>query len=192
MIQRFEDEYPECRVPPAELGAPIKDIVSDTASSPSSFTDPFNGNKTGDDEIDPAEDDEQAVKVHMSRHNSDVSLASRFLTQEEGQMHRFGQQLRRDVLREPDITLPTTRTNDTAEHLQALRARLEVMTGEEIKQKVESLGPKNVLKYLGTTHEELLLLEKQDPEGYEKFRDAQLMALRNREQPAEGPEEAIV
>lgn len=150
--------------------------------------------KASVDDVDPTEDGEQAVRVHISRHNSDVSLASRLITQEEGQMHRFGQQIRRDVLRPQalDYAHGTTGHELEPQHLQELRARLEAMSGNEIKNKVEMLGPEAVLHQLGTTAEELLLLEQQDPEGFEKFRESQLMAQHNQGRAPGSASEAII
>ena len=157
-------------------------------SDPGSVDPPSNDSsideKASINDVDPTEDYEQSVTVHLSRHNSDVSLAARLITQEEGQMHRFGQQIRRDVLRPQvlDYAHGTTGHEVEAQHLQELRTRIEAMSGSEIKAQVEALGPETVLQRLGTTTEELLLLEQQDPEGFEKFRQSQLMAQRNQGQ----------
>ena len=195
MIRRFEDEYPECRIDPPLPKVPVDESTPDSGSLPSSFTNPWTNSVTSMDPNDVVEDDEQAVKVPMSRHNSDVSLASRFLTQEEGQMHRFGQQIRRDVLRPQshDYAHGTTGHEVEAEHLQELRARIEQLSGNEIKERVERLGPDAALQELGATAEELLLLQRQDPESFEKFRDTQLMTEHNlQEHTKEASSEAIV
>lgn len=182
MIQRFEDEFPECRVAPPETTSPAGDNISDSGSLPSSFTDPFNNGRM--DEVSPtsvAEDDGVAVRAPMSRQHSDVSLASRHLTQEEGQMHRFGQQIRRDILcpQTKDHAHGTTGNQVEANHLQSLRTKLEAMSGDEIKAKLEKFGSEFVLRELGTTADELLELEKQDPEGFEKFKQAHSVAQQN-------------
>ena len=183
MILRFEDEYPECRIDSPLPKLPADGSTSESDSLPSSFTNPWTSPMPAMDLHDVTEDDEQAVKVPMSRHNSDVSLASRFLTQEEGQMHRFGQQLRRDVLRpqSQDYAHGTTGNEVEAEHLQELRAKLEKLSGNEIKEKVERLGPDAALHELGATAKELWLLQRQDPESLEKFRNTQLMTEYNRQ-----------
>jgi len=194
MIRRFEDEYPECRIAPPEPEPSAEEPASDSGSLPSPSKDPSIHGEASIDDGDPAEDDEQTVRVHLSRHNSDVSLASRLITQEEGQMHRFGQQIRRDVLRPQalDYAHGTTGHEVEAQHLQELRARLEAMSGSELKAQVETLGPKALLQKLGTTTEELLLLHQQDPEGFEIFRESQLMAQHNQGRALESASKAIV
>ena len=189
MIQRFEDEYPETRIAPPEHTQASEYAVSETGSLVSSFTNPF-GNEGTVSELTPSstngvymndDEDDRAVRVTMSRQHSDVSLASRHLTQEEGQMHRFGQQIRRDILRpqQEDNLHGTTGHEMEAGHLEKLRERLEAMGGNEIKERVELLGPDAVLQELGTTAEELRVLEQQDPEAFEKFKEAQLAAEQN-------------
>ena len=181
MIQRFEDEYPECRV---ELPVPSpssNDAHSDFGSSPSSFTNPFDPDHKKLANEPSTEDKHSAVRVPVSRHNSDVSIASRYLGQEEGRMHRIGQHIRREILRPQtlDYAHGTTGQEVEAPHLQELRQKLEALGGDEIKEMVERQGLETVFKQIGTNTEELLLLEKQDPEGFEKFKESQLTAQRN-------------
>ncbi|MCJ1401103.1 hypothetical protein MMC11_004315 [Xylographa trunciseda] len=197
MIQRFEDEFPECRLRASKPSPVADDALSESGSLPSSFTNPFNSEGTDETSlttVDPTEDEEGAVRVPMSRQHSDVSLASRFLTREEGQMHRFGQQIRRDILRPEllDYAHGTTGQEVEATHLLKLRHQLEAMEGAEIKDRVEKFGPEAVLRELGATADELLLLEKQDPEGYEKFREAQMAAQQNQRDNPRSASEAVV
>lgn len=109
-------------------------------------------------------------------------------------MHRFGQQIRRDVLRPQvlDYAHGTTGHEVEAQHLQELRARIEAMSGSEIKAQVETLGAEAVLQKLGTTAEELLLLHQQDPESFEIFRESQLMAQHNQRHALGSSSEAIL
>ncbi|MCJ1389888.1 hypothetical protein MMC18_002745 [Xylographa bjoerkii] len=197
MIQRFENEFPECRLRPLEASPMGDDALSESGSLPSSFTNPFNSEGTDETNLttlDPTEDDEGVVKVPMSRQHSDVSLASRFLTREEGQMHRFGQQIRRDILRPEshDYAHGTTGQEVEAQHLLELRKRVEAMDGADIRDKVEKFGSEAVLRELGATAEELLHLEQQDPEGFEKFKNSQLAAEQNQRNNPRSTPEAIV
>ena len=197
MIQRFEDEFPECRLALPDPLPMTDDSLSESGSLPSSFTNPFNSEGTDETNVatvDPTEDDEGVVKVPMSRQHSDVSLASRFLTQEEGQMHRFGQKIRRDILRPElqDYAHGTTGQEVEAQHLSALRQRLEQMKGTEIRDRVEEFGPEAVLRELGATAEGLSLLQQQDPEGFEKFKEAQLAAQLNQGNNTRSASEAVV
>ena len=188
MIQRFEDEYPECRVEPPKSPTATDETLSDAGSLPSPFANPFDPSEedlnsasiVGDTTI-ANEDKDRPVRVSISRHNSDVSLASRHLSQEEGRMHRFGQKVRRDILKPQTQDYAHGRTGEEVEavHLQRLREKLEALDGHEIKDKVDQMGPDAVLKELGATADELLLLEKQDPEAFEKFKESQLTAQRN-------------
>ncbi len=190
MIQRFEDEYPETRLAPR---LPIIPPTTDTASLDDSLyssgenTSILSGdNSTTITDPDPSatdaatltEDDEEVIKVPLSRHNSDVSLASRALALEEGRMHRFGQQVRRDILRPQslDHAHGTTGDEPEAEHLRVLRDRLETLGGAEIKEKVDRLGPDAVLREIGASAEELALLEREDPEAFGRFREAIVQA----------------
>ena len=179
MIQRFEDEYPETRLPSQTLPAAGESTTPPETLSPTSSHKSAKSNSL--DEAPSTEDDPAAVKASFSRHNSDVSIASRYLAQEEGRMHRFGQQIRRDILRPQTLDYAHGTTGDEVEeqHLKDLRERIEAMGGEEIKEKLERDGKDAVFKELGANAEELLALEKQDPEGFEEFRRAQMMAYAN-------------
>ncbi len=183
MIQRFEDEYPETRLSPPATTVLAPNDASDNGSIYSSLED--NSTFSGEiqiSETDTAateaamltEDDEETIKAPLSRHNSDVSLASRALSLEEGRMHRFGQKMRRDILRPQtlDHAHGTTGEEGEADHLRILRGRLETLGGEEIKEKVDRMGPEAVLKEIGASAEELAILARKDPEGFAKFREA--------------------
>lgn len=181
MIQRFEDEFPECRIK-APMASPKKEeTISETGTSPSSFINPFDPEDKVQTAGDASDEEEGVLKHSVSRHNSETSLASRHLAQEEGRMHRFGQKLRRDILRPEtlDYAHGTTGSEEEAQHLRKLRTRLEALGGEEIKERVEKFGPEAVLEHIGTTAEELLLLEREDPEAFEKFQATSLTTWRN-------------
>ena len=188
MIQRFEDEYPETRLaPPLPTFSTLDNVLLDHSSQNTSVLSAdhtFSEADPATDATDPAvltEDDEEAIKAPLSRHNSDVSLASRALSLEEGRMHRFGQNLRRDILRPQslDHAHGTTGDEPEAEHLRILRQRLEDLGGAEIKEKVDRLGPDALLREIGASAEELATLEREDPEGFEKFRAAVQTAQSN-------------
>ena len=85
-------------------------------------------------------------------------------------MLRFGQGLRREVLRPTGVNdnLHGTSENDAPEpeHLVKLRKALEGIGGEEIRKRVEAEGGENVVRELGLNAEELRRLEEEDPEGF--------------------------
>ncbi|MCJ1442457.1 MAG: hypothetical protein MMC23_002952 [Stictis urceolatum] len=191
MIERFEDEYPECRPKPPPSPTETPSSESGSLENSTTFSDPFRGGPASQDtepddldadvDADAALDEESSPsdpslkpKPRLSRHGSDVSLASRHLNNEEAQMHRFGQQMRRSILAPQTFDhVHQASGEEEARHLQALRAKLEMMTGEQIKEKVRDRGVERVLEEMGSNARELLLLEKEDPEGFEKFREAQ-------------------
>ena len=188
MIQRFEAEYPECRMK-LQVPSSHQKNNSETGSIASSFTNPFDPAEItseqdlgNGDAANGSDDEGEPERTRMTRQGSDVSIASHRLAQEEGRMHRFGQQLRREILR-PQTGVYAEGTQDDievqAKHLQDIRDRLDAVDGDEIKERVEKYGPDSVLEMLGATHEDLLLLEQQDPEGFEKFKDSQLTAWIN-------------
>ena len=197
MIKRFEDEYPETRLTTTITSPPLPDheqLPPDQAS-PTDLSLTLSRNDTNtsaDADVDPTpfdeaappseDEDASAIRPMLSRHNSDVSLASRALSQEEGRMHRFGQQFRREILKpeQADHLHSTTGLEDQPRHLQMLRAMVEGLGGEEIKDRINKQGTDAVLEEL--SNEASVLRERlmeQDPEGWEKFRESQEAAIRN-------------
>jgi hypothetical protein len=126
---------------------------------------------------------DEPFSLKLSRTSSNTSLAARAITQEEGRMHRFGQSIRREVLKPTgtdDFEHGTSKDDEPEpEHLAALRARLESYKGEEIRRNVEEQGADKVLKDLGTNAQELRMLQKEDPVGFEAFKNSQLAAQIN-------------
>ena len=179
MIQRFENEYPETR-----LRTPLTNQPDTTSSSsPISPLGGRNGSKsTVDTDIGPEdeEDDDGAIRIPLLRRGSNVSLTSR-QTQEEGKMHRFGQRIKRDILRPQTLDYAHGTTGDEVEarHLRELRARLEGLDGAEIQEKVRRFGHEGVLEAIGATADDLLLLEKEDPETFDQFKEVRLATLYN-------------
>jgi hypothetical protein len=63
--------------------------------------------------------------------------------------------------------------------LMALREKLERLRGDEIRSRIETVGPDKALEELGASIEELLMLQKQDPEAFESFKESQIAAQIN-------------
>lgn len=182
MIERFEEEYPECR-----LEAPQSPIARDSTTSSISdrktdlsintqFTELTNATNISDDE------DDASLSIHagpssIKRHGSEVSLASRALSLEEGRLHRLGQHLRREVL-----DSPTTLQETERERIQKLGEKLESITGPELKGIVENEGWGKVLKKVGGNYDDLRKLQESDPAGWEQFVESQMKARENRRQ----------
>lgn len=209
MISRFEEEYPETRVPGANNTSLLSSSI-DKAPSMSSSINSSGGPVERPDMINPADaeddEDEDALRPPMSRHNSDASLASRALTLEEGRLHRLGQHLRREVVastpssptpkpvdsaaatpshastvseRDAAPLPPQTSDASEAQRLAILKERLESTPGEELKELVENAGWEEVLKKVGANYEDLRSLQEQDPEGWEQFKISQERARMN-------------
>ncbi len=187
MIERFENEYPETRLPKPTTTTtdPLSD---DNASTSSSLEHPSLIHPTPTyPGLEPASPDQEDIDdsttplirpASISRRASSPSLASR-QAQEEGRMHRFGQRIKRDILRPEteDYAHGTTGTESEAQYLQDLRRRLEAFEGGEIKERVERLGPEAVFDMIGATAEELAAWQRGDPEGFERIEEARGLAL---------------
>ncbi|KAK5170445.1 Microtubules assembly and stabilization protein [Saxophila tyrrhenica] len=185
MITRFEEEYPETRISaPSAAGGP-----SETSSLTDQSTNQLATIKSNDP-LAPASDDEQddldeltSVRPTVSRHNSDVSLASRALSMEEGRLHRIGQQLRREVIDSPRSTeggadwapwRKPEQSEQEAERFKKFREKIEGTSGEEIRKIIEKEeGWDGLLRKIGGTYEDLRKLQEQDPEAWEQFKVAQ-------------------
>lgn len=206
MIQRFEDEYPECKLPtPPSESTAIAPTHPDLDSRASSYADASilsastetNGldrTASGEEGLDDAD---EPLALKLSRTSSNTSLASRALTHEEGRMHRYGQSVRREIALahnpttdDDDGTFPTTTsatmTTDEARteasRLKALQERISNMRGEEIAhfhEKCNVDGVEKALVDLGVTAQELLAMERSDPEAFERFRESQVAARIN-------------
>jgi hypothetical protein len=169
MIQRFEDEYPECRPPgvtpcddPPE-STTIERHASESSSShssssptrtpststlPGSSTSTKSGRSTdangGSEWYSDDEDDVHPTQRLRSRHASDVSLAAKALSIEEGRVHRIGTKVKRDLLAEGNGQWPGEDRIESeireklaqfegepgGERLQAERERIESETNQ--------------------------------------------------------------
>lgn len=118
--------------------------------------------------------------AQLNRTASSTSLVARAQAQEEGRMHRFGQTFRREVLKPvgTDDLLHGTSIHDAPEptHNAALRARLEALGGETIRQEVNSKGADTVIRELGITRDELQTMAREDPENFEALKNSRLAA----------------
>lgn len=137
------------------------------------------------------EEEPDPYSLHLSRTQSGTSLAARALTQEEGRMHRFGQHMRREVLKPTgtDDVLHGTSIDDEPEaaHLAALRQKLEGYSGEYIRHEVREKGADDLIKELGINAQELRALENDDPQAFAIMKNSQLAAqinsgMRNRDE----------
>ncbi|KAH8722533.1 hypothetical protein GQ44DRAFT_774799 [Phaeosphaeriaceae sp. PMI808] len=191
MIQRFEDEYPETRLQPSDTASAHSSVGSAPSSSVPLSTVPTLENSITD--ITSQDSDEEGHHSIRSRHNSDVSLASRTMSQEEGRLHRFGHRVRTGLL---NPSRPTSSHGDDGqsdssfisgtmddhglpEHLRSLRMRASHLTGDEMRQMVEGVGWEKAFDKFVENAEELKYLEREDPTQFKLFREAQISALKN-------------
>lgn len=187
MIERFENEYPETRLPKPTTTTtePFSDDNASTSSleHPNTLIHPTPTYPA----LEPASPDQEDIDesttplirpASVSRRTSSPNLASR-QAQEEGRMHRFNQRIKRDILRPEteDHAHGTTGTESEAQHLQDLRRRLEAFEGGEIKERVERLGPETVFDMIRATAAELSAWERGNPAGFERFKEARGHAL---------------
>lgn len=174
MIQRFEEEYPETRL---VTPSPVRASGAEQAAAPLSVN--TRGAKSDDeDEFD------EGVRPAFSRHNSDVSLASRALSMEEGHLHRLGQRMRRSVVDSPVAAVEEDHSATEEMRMKALKERLEGISGPELKTLVEHDGWDHALGKIGANLNDLRLLQEEDPQAWEQFKDSQLKARMNVSQDA--------
>ncbi|CAK4032014.1 Hypothetical predicted protein [Lecanosticta acicola] len=183
MIQRFEEEYPETRL------APPSPKALSLASSGTEHSIPLTINTAATELTNKSDDEdeyEEDGKSHpaFSRHNSDVSLASRALGIEEGHLHRLGQRMRREVVDSPatafapdDETPPWKEIE--AKRLAILQEQFDSISGQELKTLVEEGGWDAALRKVDANMEDLIALQEQDPHAWNAFLESQMKARMN-------------
>jgi hypothetical protein len=180
MIHRFEQEYPDCRVP-GELSSPTDGgAEEDSASSISShsFTGPSSlgdSNLSTGTTLQGADSDDEFGYVRISRRGSDMSLASRAQAKEEGHVHRASQRVKSHVLPaaglEDAVTMSLTDPLREPEHLKILKAKLEAMSGDEWLDLLRCEGWESAARHTIDKAEFLKNLEETDPEELGRIRD---------------------
>ena len=187
MIQRFEDEYPETRIQPSDVASTSSSIPS--TSPPTSAVPTLDASITTDHI--PESDEDEPMRLR-SRHNSDVSLASRNMSLEEGRLHRFGHRVRTGLLNQSRPTTPNTSDGhedflsgsaegeDLPENILALREYFIKYSGEDMRTIIEGKGWEEAFNNIVENAEELRNLERDDPAHFKTFKDSQIAALKNR------------
>ncbi|KAF2816845.1 RNI-like protein, partial [Mytilinidion resinicola] len=202
MIQRFEEEYPECRLYSA--GNMYSDTASTHSSAHSSSSPPtstaatFSTSPSDTHAIE--SDDEERKAAIRSRHNSDVSLASRALSMEEGRIHRLGQRVRAEIYNHsrPSSSsglgdplsqieaLSKVKDGHSTPTLHEIRSKLDALTGEELRLAAEHGDWEETLNRIGENAEEIQRLKHESPEEFKVFSDAQRAARFNTGKAHEG------
>lgn len=102
------------------------------------------------------------------------------MTSEEGRLHRISQHLRRDFLN-PSLISPeeggAVAGDDS--HINAIREKLENLKGDELRSRVESVGADKAFHELGSTVEELWIIQQQDQDAFERWKQSQIAAQIN-------------
>ncbi|RLL99555.1 hypothetical protein CFD26_105871 [Aspergillus turcosus] len=187
MIQRFEDEYPETRVKPPSVISALQETSSqhsgdDAVGAPAGSGQLF-GMNIDENAVDDEETDQYAI--HLSRTSSITSLHARAMTSEEGQVHRLGQNLRRDFLSQGHDD-PSSAPFDES-HLEALRNKLDRLHQEQTRSCFEGANADKAFEDMGSVVEELWALEKQDTAAFEQWRQTQIAAQINSGKPNASP-----
>ncbi|KAJ6026217.1 hypothetical protein N7444_013896 [Penicillium canescens] len=183
MIQRFEDEYPETRISPQTAPAvPAPDTSSQHSNEDGTGSMATGGNLNNSqlDETGADEEDGDHYAVRLSRASSMTSLHSRAMTSQEGHIHRIGQNLRRDFLK-PSLTPGSgeeDKDNDDS-HIVALRQKLDRLHDEQSLSNFDNFENDRAFEELGTTVDELWAVQRQDAEGFERFKQSQIAAQIN-------------
>lgn len=180
MIQRFEDQYPETRLPPVVPTSVAPDTGSQHSSEDANGVGAPGSNLNNsmienENAVDDEETDQYAI--HLSRTSSMTSLHARAMTSEEGHVHRLGQNLRRDFLN-PSLGEGEIDEDDQS-HLVALREKLERLHEQQSQSPFDSAHAEEAFEKLGNTVDELWAAQRQDAEGFEKFKQSQIAAQIN-------------
>ncbi|EFR00552.1 hypothetical protein MGYG_03556 [Nannizzia gypsea CBS 118893] len=196
MIQRFEDEFPDTRIPDetstnrSSEGSPNLSTVNDsTILEPSGSS--ANGNTTA--EADGEDEDVDRYAVRLSRTSSNTSLHSRALTSEEGKVHRLSHHFSHTLLSrqdkdkskndDPESTEKSiSQSPPDAVQVQALREKLErlrALQGEDTDTNIHIDEGPSSSSHGASNLEELLALQKQDPEAFAEIKESHIVALIN-------------
>jgi hypothetical protein len=181
MIQRFEEEYPGCRVSTERMPTTVSaaddaesSISSHSIIEPSSLGD---SNLSTGTTLQGTDSDEELSSgyTRISRPSSDISLASRAQAKEEGHVHRASQRLKREILPAAGlsdaVTLGLTDPVREPEHLKIVKARLEAMSSDEWLELVRGEGWEQAAKHTIDKAEFLRDLEQTDPAELRRIRD---------------------
>jgi len=147
VIHRFEEEYPECRQPLPSI------IEPECAASSSTSTVPIHmiSTQMKHDDAEFEHDDSSfsptaATTTHIlkpsSRRGSEVSLHSKYLQNEEGQMHKLGHYMAHEIFSDSPPGSRSEAEEDAEEiadrkaHRESVLQAVEGYSGEELKRRV--------------------------------------------------------
>lgn len=189
MIQRFEDEFPDTRLPAPldpnadpnsgiECSVPTLDQTdknSDVDETAVLSQSPENG-RAEDDEVD-------RYAVRLSRTSSNTSLYARALTSEEGRVLRLGRRLSHGIL-QSELDNGDGTVSQSPPDIAELRKKLERLRSNESDAQLQSdehqdLDLPNFHGLGASSLEDLVELQRQDPDALAEFKESQIVALIN-------------
>ncbi|KAL7270645.1 Microtubules assembly and stabilization protein [Rhizina undulata] len=137
VILRFEEEYPETRLPPT----PPAIIPSLPADNISNISDPDHDHEHDPEHENDHDNDPPSPHIlPLSRKASIASIATKNLEQEEGQMHRLGHYIKSSYLKDPNSDDDEGDSEVSGEDLVRMRKAVEEMGGEEIRNSIRERG----------------------------------------------------
>jgi hypothetical protein len=178
MIKRFEDEYPDTRLPDT-------DTASTHSSVPSSSSPPTSSVLT----LPTKFTDTTGIESDDDYENETGVLRSRALSLQEGRLHRLGHRIRTDLI---NANRPTSSQTSQAnlsgsmdndglpEYLVALREKMATVSGEDIRKITDEVGVEQAFDQIVDNADMLKQLARENPEEFARFRETQITALRNR------------
>ncbi|KAI5462685.1 hypothetical protein BGZ63DRAFT_354494 [Mariannaea sp. PMI_226] len=178
IIKRFEDEFPDTRVPDTQAAAPVTAKKSQEEGEEHVEELPAVTTPTEEPNMAPSDnEDESGIKVPkpLSRSNS---ILSKSLAEEEGRILRAGHRFRVSFFTKErmDILNTIDDIGSDPKHVRMLSEFAEDIGGE-LLQKVKEKGAIRAFK----EHRDIVLksMEASDPEHWEKFVEAQHKARAN-------------
>ncbi|KAF8251889.1 RNI-like protein [Wilcoxina mikolae CBS 423.85] len=130
VIHRFEEEYPECRQPLPTISEPPPSEVSIR---------PISTSVRREDQDDDSPCSPNTITTHISkstsRPESEVSLHSKFLQNEEGQMHKLGQYMKHEMLADTSPIVDEEADAKKARRVSIMQ-QVEALDGEELRRRV--------------------------------------------------------
>ena len=190
IIRRFEDQFPETRIASQQARSPVlvpsshpssDDLQGEALLGSSVCQGNHHDNGTGADD----EDHEYLYGNGSNKSLSRSSSVSRIMTSEEGQIHRLGQNLRRDFL-SPSLERAGSGGSQLASsvddaHIVSLHERLEQLHEEQVagRPSFETVDANKAMEGLGWTVDELWNTQKQDREAFARFKQSQIAAQIN-------------
>ncbi|KAI5804399.1 hypothetical protein EDC01DRAFT_418174 [Geopyxis carbonaria] len=148
VIHRFEEEYPECKQPLPTISEPPIPPASPPQEPVSTFSHSIipNDGDDLDDCASPSSSSTTEISKPLSRRASEVSLHSRYLEKEEGQMHKLANYMKKEIFLtsgnenevaiEDDVELCCADATSHDKTREAIMDAVENLEGEELRRHV--------------------------------------------------------